>query len=399
MLKNIVVAVICSPLLLLNLHHDTETDHTNNDSVPGSSYMNLAICSRDFVAASIYSGYSSGSLGEYTYQYFRNLHDYSPMNSCWSCGYVSFIQYLSYYDSFHNDTIIPEQYERSQGTASSIMSARNNSPGVIQQGYPQPGDGTSDFYNFVVANKDSDFQMQLMYIVNQSFGRGATDYTCSIGMWDYYRIINSMPALNSSLFTYTKVSDFGLFAKPTDANVISWFDSYVKGKIDQCVPVMLHIARYQNGEYCDYHSVVAYYYDSSGIHANFGWGLGYTDMIIDPSYSDYQITEAGVLDFSSVAEMHSNNFVVGANKYCGCGIEHAHNYTYSYQRYTASKHKKVCYCGDEQLEVHSVNPLTIYSIGVKRYGNCSKCNAVVSLNDTPVIDPTHFEDDDNALEE
>ena len=50
--------------------------------------------------------------------YFSNLYNYSPMNSHGSCGYVSLAQYLSYYDTFYNDNIIPESYERNQGIAS-----------------------------------------------------------------------------------------------------------------------------------------------------------------------------------------------------------------------------------------------------------------------------------------
>lgn len=52
--------------------------------------------------------------------YFQNLYTYSPVNSHGSCGYVSFIQYLSYYDTFRNDNIIPTVYERSQGSVSSL---------------------------------------------------------------------------------------------------------------------------------------------------------------------------------------------------------------------------------------------------------------------------------------
>ena len=40
--------------------------------------------------------------------YFKNLSTYFPKNSYGSCGYVTFIQCLSYYDTFLNDLIIPE---------------------------------------------------------------------------------------------------------------------------------------------------------------------------------------------------------------------------------------------------------------------------------------------------
>ena len=45
-----------------------------------------------------------GATGFGMVSYFQNLDTYSPTNSQGSCGYVSFIQYLSYYDTFRNDT-------------------------------------------------------------------------------------------------------------------------------------------------------------------------------------------------------------------------------------------------------------------------------------------------------
>lgn len=121
---------------------------------------------------------------------------------------------------------------------------------------------------------DSDYQMKLMYIVNESMQNSQSNYSCSIGMWDYYRIVNTISAFDNTSFDYVCVQDFGYDAEPTDPNVVMWFDSYVKSEIDNGKPVMLHIASYDpsNGNYNNYHSVVAYYYDSNGIHANFGWG-------------------------------------------------------------------------------------------------------------------------------
>ena len=56
-------------------------------------------------------------------KYFKNLYKYSPENSYGSCGYVSFIQYLSYYDTFYNDSIIPENYEQYDKDASNLEDA------------------------------------------------------------------------------------------------------------------------------------------------------------------------------------------------------------------------------------------------------------------------------------
>ena len=58
-----------------------------------------------------------GNPGNYSSQlnmvnYFSNLNTFSPSNKGGSCGFVSLAQVLSYYDTFYNDSIIPEQYDK-----------------------------------------------------------------------------------------------------------------------------------------------------------------------------------------------------------------------------------------------------------------------------------------------
>lgn len=318
--------------------------------------------------------------------YFQNLYTYSPINSHGSCGYVSFIQYLSYLDAFVNDDIIPTIYERSQGNANSIVAALSISPGVLRQSYPN-----TNLYTYIQNNKSTDFQMYLMDIVNSSIGYSASEYSCSIGMWDYYRILNALFPSNNVVFSYTKVNDFGSNAKPTDKNVINWFDSYVKGQLDLGHPVMLHIADYNEvtGKKENYHSVVAYYYDASGIHAHFGWGSNSTDVVIS---SKYQITEAGVIDLSNIAVTHSNNYIINNIEYCGCGMEkHSHHYEDHYcticNNYTTlhdyhepytwinyTQHRAICGCGATTQQGHAVAS-NAFANG-KRYATCLICGGL-----------------------
>lgn len=55
--------------------------------------------------------YNAGSAFNMS-DYFRNLYDYSPLNRAGgSCGFVSLINLLTFYDTFFNDDVIPEQYD------------------------------------------------------------------------------------------------------------------------------------------------------------------------------------------------------------------------------------------------------------------------------------------------
>lgn len=324
---------------------------------------------------------SSDDFGMKTY--FKNLCQYSPINSHGSCGYVSFIQYLSYYDTFINDDIIPEVYERNQGNVTDVTTALSVSPGVLRQAYPET---SITLYNHIQNTKSYDFQMYLMDIVNKSENRTSSNYKYSIGMWNYYRILNALFPQKNVSFSYKRVSYFG--SKPTDANVINGFDTYVKNQLDQGNPVMLHIAKYNEttGAYNSYHSVVAYYYDNNGIHANFGWDGSSTDIVI--SSSGYQITEAGVMDLSNLSFTHSNNYIINNTRYCGCGLEeHEHNYTNEYSSLNDYTHKAFCECGGFIYCQHNKQ----YNAGKIKCNNCDWYKTILNITDTTSIDIGAFD--------
>jgi len=225
--------------------------------------------------------------------------------------------------------------------------------------------------------------MELMRIFNESENRTPDQYGYDIGMWEYSPILDTISSFSNAPFEFTRVKDFGEQAKPTDSNVVSWFDSYVKSKLDENEPVILHIAEYRaNQDYTGYHSVVAYYYDSQGIHANFGWGPSSTDTVIS---SEYQITEAGAINFDQVALNHSDNFIVNNVKYCGCGV-HVHSY-HMCTPFSSSQHKVRCDCGEWRLRPHVIDPQTTTLFHGHNYGTCAQCGAFVDLGTTPANTP------------
>lgn len=379
MIKRFILFCLSSVVSIASILVNRSNDYVDNDMECPNSYMTESVFNSDFAYCMVTPNVSL--LSNERISYFYNLYNYSPENSHGSCGYVSFIQYLSYYDCFYNDSIIPESYERNQGDVTSLNQARAISPGVLRQTYPG---SSTDLYSFTQNNMTIDYQMKLMHVVNEDMGHSSNQYSYSIGMWDYYRIINSISAFSNTSFEYTRVQDFGSTAKPTDSNVINFFDTFVKTQLDLGNPVMLHIAHYNqnNGSYDNYHSIVAYYYDNDGIHANFGWGSTSTDVIIS---NYYQITEAGVINFNNVLETHSNNFHVNHGKYCGCGLHTEHGYCDHYALHSSEKHKAYCACGEYVLRPHAVETGNTHTIHVHTYANCIDCGALVDLGTTVVI--------------
>ncbi len=322
-------------------------------------------------------------------KYFQNLFDYSPINSHGSCGYVSFIQYLSYIDTFINDDFIQTKYEQNQGVVSNFNTAISVSPGVLRNSYPE-----SDLFKHIKSTKSYDFQMYLMDIVNSYYDRTVSEYSPSIGMWDYDIILDSILPNYNVEFTYKSYKDFGTLSKPTDTNIVNWFDDYVKKQLDLGFPVMLHIADYndEKNELENYHSIVAYYYDDDGIHAHFGWGESSSDTIIS---SKYQITEAGKISLDSLNEKHSNNYLIGNSEYCGCGyVTHTHNYSDHYcsscNKYTEThdyhapytwlnytEHTASCGCGDTTNQGHAISSSSFNS--GSKYGTCLLCGGKATI--------------------
>ena len=361
----IVILLICMMIFFRNcrafaLESDIEYDH----------YMTEEAFLRDFNFFVPDEGYGNETPMK---TYFRKLLSYSPKNSHGSCGYVSFIQYLSYYDTFLNDNIIPEQYDMGNSSSSNMSTARLTSPGVLRQDYPE-----TNLYEFIQDNKHNDFQMYLMDIVNSSKNLSSSSYKYNIGMWDYHYIIEELFPANNLEFEYTYYTDLSEFAKPTDNSIKEYFDDYIKSQLDLGNPVVVQICHYNDDnifdiKYENNHSVVAYYYDTNGIHANFGWNsAGSTDVVINDYY---QIMAAGVINFSDLEVVHSNNYIVNNISYCGCGV-HVHNYV-GWEYYSKTSHKAVCECGESGVTSY---PHAIKSSDVgKRTAKCIQCNCILDL--------------------
>lgn len=312
--------------------------------------------------------------------YFQNFASYSPMNSRYSCGYVSFIQYLSYYDTFLNDSMIRDVYERSQGNVYSFNAAIANSPGVLRQNYIHDDISLRDFIN---DNKHNDFQMHLMNIYNEYYNYKDT-YLDSIHMRSYNILLDSLYGLNKRKFSFKDSKSFGQ-DNYKHSDVVNGFDQYVKSILDSGHPVMLHVYGLNPGDTKEYYnSVVAYYYDEKGIHINNGTYRSENDTLL--SDKKYYIAEVGVLNFSSIPETHSNNYIINGLRYCGCGI-HTH-YNDQWIQYDNTKHIEKCNCG----VVRTIKAGHVVSASdTGRYRNCIECGYLVDLeNDNAFVESRNF---------
>ncbi|MCH4235994.1 MAG: hypothetical protein LKF69_04270 [Bacilli bacterium] len=299
---------------------------------------------------------SGGSFGMKTY--FQNLYAYTPSNTIGTCGFVSFTQYLSYYDTFYNDDIIPYRFDRTNTNATTTSQALAVSPGVQRLNIP-----STNVETFINNNYYNDFQSYLIRALN--IRAPGSSYRTAIGMWDYHHLLAELMGADAPSYTTISTWDYG---DPRTPAVKSIAENAIKAKLNQGKPVMVHIADIDaNGDYNGYHSVVAYYYDASGIHCHFGWGSSSADMVIPASY---EITEIGYWDDSQLSFVHSRNYMINELKYCGCG-SHIHHTLSSYTPYNSSRHTAYCACGTySTLEFH-------YKLSSSQTSNrCSSCGTV-----------------------
>lgn len=242
--------------------------------------------------------------------FFENLYEYSPNNNLGSCGYVSLIQVMSYYDTFYNDDVIPEFYDRHNFNSNTWEDAASISPGVIKNFYSSTS--YDSYYQYCHSNSGTDFESALTIAHNVSEDTDTEEkFTFSIGGWDYQETLNTF---------FNNISPIIIVSYET--TIQDAYKNYICDSIDKGKPVIVHIKKFNDvGQETGFHSVVAYDYDNQGIYANFGWGKDSTrQLLLDGLYGYSTITNCYTIEFSNTIHKHSNNYVVGGEGYCGCNI-------------------------------------------------------------------------------
>ena len=313
--------------------------------------------------------------------YFQNLYEFSPSNIIGTCSYVSLIQYLSYLDTFYNDEIIPEQYDRKKTDAKTVAEALSSSPGV----YRLVDDDkirilklVPDWY--VENNKDEDFQMKLIddYDNNTSYNE-----IFAIHMTRYEEAFSGYFQGLGLSFVCNEYNTYSA----TDDTVID--EEFIKSKLASGVPVLLSLrdVHAQTDEEPG-HAVLAYDCDNDGIYANFGWGADDTHCnVYFKDDVNYEIKYVGYFDTTNCVETHSNNYVINGTPYCGCGKSNVVNVSYvdtSGAGFSSSFYQslpKTYTCKTEGVyipdPIHSTDPNRIF-VGWYKDENCEEGKVVLN---------------------
>lgn len=243
--------------------------------------------------------------------YFENLSQFQPENEFGSCGFISLISVMSYYDTFLNDNIVPSIYDFYEDDLETYSEAYEVSPGTKKEYYDS--NLFSSYYDFCHYTMNDNLQSKLTVLRNQliSDTDNPTDFLPSTGADQYQTVLNYF-YLNSGI---------SVTFNPVFNQTQAQFETMIKSAIDNEKPIIVQIQGPNIGVAGNpHHSVVAYDYDETNIYANFGWGSYHTHSPLLDGIEYTQITCVCTIDYSNNSHTHSDNYYFGGKGHCGCGL-------------------------------------------------------------------------------
>lgn len=255
---------------------------------------------------------------KYSAMYFYNLHENSAHNFGSTCGFVTLSMLLSYWDTYWDDSIVPEQYDVSSNLIDNLFSFENESPGIRNESLLLNQSPAFNYLELVNNYKNSYLQLKLIDVANEclsSYSFSESDIP-GIGPLDYQNILESY----LSEYLNFGQGDYHIISEYRDASN-GYSSSYIKQRavdfVKQGIPVKIGLRTAGNTAA---HSVVAYDYDETtgNLYCHFGWGPYSTHMRPEDSggLRVYDSLTALVFDNN---HRHSNNYVNDVDEsVCSC---------------------------------------------------------------------------------
>ena len=278
-------------------------------------------------------------------EYFQNLKTNFAKNHFGSCGLTALTMLLSYYNTFYDSTLIPENYLSEPSTIyNSGDWETTTSPGIK---YSVSTHGFAENEEYAVFDETNNefcpnIRGYIDYTKDYCFDSllvTYNDYVVSLNAHSYESIVNAY--YGTDKFTMYK------YYSTNNENNTVFFENVVRTLLDQDIPVIL---RMDNGKDTIGHAVVAHSYDEENIYCNMGW---FSSTTSEP-YTDRYSRLYGIFyiypNTSNLNHVHSKSYLYNNLIYCGCG-EHVH--TYSINRYNSGYHSYVCACGETHYEKHT----------------------------------------------
>ena len=321
----------------------------------------------------------------YSSYYFYNLNENYGYNAKGSCTYVAFSQLLSFWDTYWNDDIIPENYDVPTLLKSSDeVNLSLESPGIYEEPENTKDMSAQEYYDFIELHSGSYFQLHLIKIGKEIFNQyqfDNPDSPCGLS-FSQLQELASYYLYNERGFAESEFSIETASGESAKAFTIQ--------KIQQGIPVEIRVAKKKNGEIVGGHAMVAYDYDESTgkIYVHPGWHNNEKHESLDSLGYDVWWDATAIVADKPHSE--SDNFVFSSgycrHTHCTCEfsihpthtINHPHSNhvfssTYAKPDYESDAyHKAFCSCGEWKYEPHYYTNMYLSSEH-HVMGYCSRC--------------------------
>lgn len=267
----------------------------------------------------------------YSTEYFSNLHTNFGNNSHGTCSYVALGMLLSFYDTYWDDTIIPEAYDVSSAFDSSALDS--DAPAALPFSLESPGisfeDSTkaaslsnSEYMDFIESTSSTCFQSRLITIKKQIFGNFSFESDENPYGMTFTEIQN---LLGRYLFLYRdfQVDDFSSSYNVKGDDTTRQF---VVERINEGMPVLIMATSETLGA----HSMIAYDYDAASdtIFAHPGWRNEGGEALTHASLNQlgFSTIESAITLNIKRAHSHSDNYVSSSEEsFCSCSYANPQN--------------------------------------------------------------------------
>lgn len=354
--------------------------------VKNVNVANITEMSFDIVSSATYntsSYYYNDSIlyqnDKYASYYFNNLTENFGNNIKGSCTYIAFAMLLSYYDTYWDDTIIPENYDMITMLSNDKLDLNAESPGIYTENRSLVWNSmsTANYYQVVEQYSNAHFHLKLIQMGKEKFGQYQFENSSSPCGLTYSELADLM---NYYLYDYMNFNTSEINYISTSSNVRQFvIDNIQNGK-----PVLVRMG--SNNVSGIGHAFILYDYDESNdeLYGHWGWKLeGYKFEHIKLSTTPYNVFwDATVLNVSTEHNC-SNNYKYSYNydcveTYCPCKHNihegHCHN-PVRWMYYSRISHRGKCQCGEWVEKPHVINAAEVENFQAP----CLECHTMLDL--------------------
>lgn len=255
----------------------------------------------------------------YAPYYFSHLYENYGWNAKGSCTYVAFDMLLSFYDTYWDDTLIPENYDMSTTLEKNQLEDSVNSPGVHGEPYSLISNkNNEEYYQIVEENADQYHHLKLIQIGKEKFGHYKFDTDknpCALNIYQMQELIQ--------YYLYQVLGKTETDIKiVTDQTLNMDAREFTISMIKQGTPVLLRSGYAMMG-----HAMIAYDYDEKTDEILVHPGWRYT-----PDFTHLTLTSTGYTELwdataliPQTKHVHTDNFKYSETEeltttFCSCAL-------------------------------------------------------------------------------